>query len=130
MIIAVKLVFSAATLAYLLGLFFRHSNNALHQKLMGLGFILTLGIAVVLVVGVYGFGATYAPADWLMRAAGSEAGARVVLLVHRGFATLSLLLLIVQIVAGLRRHPLHRWLYKAVIPAWLITYISGLTIFV
>lgn len=130
MIIAVKVVFSAATLVYLLGLYFRHRNYALHQKLMGLGFILTLGIAIVLVVGVYGFGATYAPAEWLVRAAGGEAGGRAVLLTHRGFATVSLLLLIAQVVAGLRRHPLHRRLYKAVIPAWLITYISGLVIFV
>ena len=130
MIIAVKLVFSAATLVYLLGLYFRRRNNALHRKLMGLGFILTLGIAIVLVVGVYGFGGTYAPAEWLVRAAGGQTGARAVLLTHRGFATLTLALLIVQIVAGMRRHPLHLRLYKAVIPTWLITYISGLIIFV
>lgn len=130
MIVAVKLVFSAATLAYALGLMLRHSNNRLHQMMMGLGFLLTLGIAVVLVVGVYGFGSTYAPAQWLIGLAGGEGGARIVLLIHRGFATVSLLLLIAQIVAGLRRHPLHKRLYKVVIPAWIISYISGLFFFV
>ena len=130
MIVAVKLVFSAATLVYLLGLMVRHSNNPLHRKLMALGFLLTLGIAAVLVVGVYGFGGTYAPAQWLMRAAGGEGGARMVLLIHRGFATAALLLLIAQIVAGIKRHPLHNRLYKVVIPTWIISYVSGLFIFV
>ena len=130
MIIAVKLVFTAATLCYLAGFQMRIRNNDLHRKLMALGFVLTLGIAVVLLAGVYGFNATYAPAGWLIDAVGGEAGARIVLLIHRGVATLTLIVLIVQIVAGVRRLPLHKRLYKAVIPLWLITYVSGLTIFI
>jgi uncharacterized membrane protein YozB (DUF420 family) len=108
----------------------RHRNNPLHQKLMLLGFVLTLGIAVVLVVGVYGFDATYGPAAWLVSATGSEAGARIVLITHRAVATITLVVLILQIITGLRRHPLHHRLFKAVVPLWLLTYVSGLTIFV
>lgn len=130
MIVAVKLVFTAATLVYLAGLFMRHRNNPLHQKLMSLGFVLTLGIALVLVVGVYGFGGTYSPAGWLIGAAGSETGANVVLIIHRAFASITLILVIAQIATGIRRLPLHTRLYKAAIPCWLISYVSGLFIFV
>ena len=130
MIILVKLVFTAATLCYALGFANRHRNNPLHQKLMISGFILTLGIAVVLVAGVQIFGATYAPAGWLINVAGGDQGAQTVLIVHRLFATVALLFLIAQVITGWRRHPLHRRLFRPVIVLWLVTYVSGLTIFV
>lgn len=130
MILAVKIVFTLATLTYLAGLRVRHSNNALHRKLMALGFLLTLGIAVILVVGVHGFGGTYGPAPWLVSLTGSERGAHIVLLVHRGFATLTLVLLITQIVTGIRRRPLHGRLAPWTVTCWMVSFVSGLLIFV
>lgn len=130
MILLVKLVFTAATLCYALGFANRHRNNVLHQRLMISGFLLTLAIAVVLVVGVQVYGAGYGPAGWLVRVAGGEQNARIVLIIHRLVATVALLFLIAQIVTGLRRKPLHRRLFRPVIVLWLITYGSGLAIFV
>ncbi|MEE8435043.1 MAG: DUF420 domain-containing protein [bacterium] len=130
MILLVKLVFTAATLCYAVGFANRHRNNPLHQRLMISGFLLTLAIAVVLVVGVQIFGASYAPAGWLVRVAGGEQAAGTVLIIHRLVATVALLFLIAQIFAGLRRLPLHRRLFRPVIVLWLITYTSGLVIFV
>ena len=130
MILTVKIVFTLATLAYLAGLRVRHSNNTLHRKLMALGFLLTLGIAVILVVGVHGFGSTYAPAPWLVSLTGSEHRAHIVLLVHRGFATLTLVLLITQIVSGIRRRPLHGRLAPWTVCCWMVSFVSGLFVFV
>jgi uncharacterized membrane protein YozB (DUF420 family) len=130
MIIAVKLVFAAATLAYLVGFVNRTRNNALHRRMMVLGFLLTLGIAGVLLVGVYGFHASYGPAGWLLALTGGARPAQWVLLAHRAVATLTLLVLITQILAGVRRHPLHRRLYRAVVPLWVVTLVSGLVLFV
>ncbi len=130
MIIVVKLVFAAATLAYALGYFNRIRNNALHRRLMALGFLLTLGIAVALLVGVYGFHSTYGPAGWLVDLSGGAGPARIVLLAHRAVASLTLLFLIAQIVTGVWRHPLHRRLFRIVIPLWLISFATGLVIFV
>lgn len=130
MILLVKLVFTAATLCYVLGFANRHRNNPLHQRLMIAGFLLTLAIAVVLVVGVQVFDAGYGPAGWLVRVTGGEQNARIVLIIHRLVATVALLFLIAQIVTGLRRMPLHRRLFRPVIVLWLITYASGLVIFV
>ena len=129
MIVAVKLVFTLATLLYVIGFAMRIRNNALHRKLMATGFVLTAAIAVVLVIGVNVFGATYGPADWLLTAAGGETGARGVLIAHRIVATVTFLCLLAQVITGWRRHPLHHRLYKAVVPLWLITYVSGMTIF-
>ncbi len=129
MILLVKLFMSIATVFYVVGLTQRHRNNPLHRKLMLAGFGCTVGIAVVLVVGVQIFGAGYGAALWLVDLAGGEEGAGRVLIIHRIFATLTLLLLIAQIIAGLRRHPIHRRLYLAVVPTWLITYLSGMVIF-
>lgn len=130
MILAVKLVFTAATLAYAAGYWFRVRNNPLHQKLMLTGFLFTLGIAVVLIVGVHGFGGTYGPAPWLVRTVGGESAAHGVLIAHRALATVTLLCLITQIVTGLRRHPLHPRLARATLPLWLLAYVTGLVIFV
>ena len=130
MIVAVKLVFTAATLAYLVGFLNRTRNNPFHQKMMLLGFVLTLGIAVVLIVGVHVFGSTYAPAQWLVGLAGGDAGAKGVLIAHRALSTLTLVVLIMQIVTGWRRHPWHHRLYRAVVPLWCASYLTGLVIFV
>ena len=130
MIIAVKLFMSAATLCYLVGFLQRTRNNALHRKLMATGFALTLFIAVVLVIGVQIFGAGYSPAGWLVDAAGGMDGALSVLIAHRVLATVTLLALIAQVISGIRRLPLHHRMYKAAIPLWLITYVSGMVIFI
>ena len=130
MILAVKLVFSAATLAYALGYFNRIRNNDLHRRLMALGFVLTLSIAVTLMVGVYGFHSTYGPAEWLVDLAGGAGAARKVLLAHRAVASLTLAILIAQIALGVWRHPLHRRLFRVVAPLWLISFVTGLVIFV
>lgn len=130
MILAVKIVFTLATLAYVAGLRVRHSNTALHRKLMALGFLLTLGIAVILVVGVHGFGGTYGAAPWLVALTGSERGAHMVLLVHRAFATVTLVLLITQIITGIRRHPLHGRLAPWTFGCWMVSFVSGLVVFV
>ena len=128
-VVLLQIVMSAATVCFAAGFAVRHSNNALHRKLMATGFVLTAAIAVVLVIAVNVFGATYGPADWLLTAAGGETGARGVLIAHRIVATVTFLFLLAQVITGWRRHPLHHRLYKAVVPLWLITYVSGMTIF-
>lgn len=128
MILAVKIVMTIATLFYIVGFSYRTRNNGLHRKLMITGFIFTLSIALVLAAGVNIFGAGYTPAPWLASVAGDGAGA--VLIAHRLLATLSLLLLISQVAAGLLRHPWHRRLARLTIPAWLVTYVSGMAVFV
>lgn len=129
-ILTVKLVMSLATLLYAFGYAMRRRNNLLHRRAMAGGFCATLAIAVVLVVGVNFFGASYRPAFWLLEAMGGEARARLVLLVHRGIATLSLALLAGQVYSGVRRLPLHRRLYPLTIGAWIVSYVSGMFIFV
>ena len=129
LILAVKLVMTLATLCYAFGYAMRHRDNARHRLAMALGFLLTLGIAVVLVVGVQGFGATYRPAYWLVEWLGGDAPARNVLLAHRGLATVSLVLLIVQVVSGFQRRPLHRQLYPFTVTGWVASYVSGMFIF-
>jgi len=130
LIVTVKMVFTLATMLFAWGYMVSRRNNALHRRLMVLGFVATLSIAVVLVVGVHLLGQGYAPAQWLLGAAGGPGGARMVLLAHRGVATLTLVLLIAQMVAGARRLPLHRRLHRWVVPFWLVTYLSGLVLFV
>lgn len=130
MIIIVKLIFTLATILFVAGYTQRRRNNDLHRQLMAWGFASTIAIAVVLVVGVNIFDGQYSPAGWLMDLTGSEAGARAVLLAHRGVATLTFLLLLTQVILGLRRHPLHLKLHRLVVPLWAITYGSGLVVFV
>ena len=120
---------SLATLCYAFGYALRHRDNPLHRKVMTGGFVLTIAIAVVLVVGVQVFGATYRPAFWLVEWAG-EGRAYTVLLVHRAIATLTFLLLVTQVISGVRRLPLHSRLYPFTILAWIISYVSGMFIFV
>ena len=129
LILSVQIVMTAATVCFVAGLRVRHTNNPLHRKLMLAGFLLTIGIAVVLVVGVHAFGLSYSPAGWLVAGVGSEEAARGVLIAHRLVATLTLLVLLGQVITGIRRHPAHRWLYMAVVPLWLVSYVSGLFIF-
>ena len=129
MIFAVKVVMSVATLLYAIGYTLRRRNNLWHRRVMLLGFLATLAIAVVLVVGVQVYGSGYHPAFWLVDALGTERRAAIVLLVHRGVATVTLLLLIAQVVSGWRRLPLHRRLYPFTIGFWLIAFVSGMFIF-
>ncbi|MBI4083524.1 MAG: DUF420 domain-containing protein [Candidatus Lambdaproteobacteria bacterium] len=128
MITLVKLVMSTATFCFILGYALRHRNNRLHRRWMVAGFALALAIAIVLVVGVQLFHAPYGPSFWLVELAG-ERGARIVLTCHRVLATVALLALIGQVVTGIRRHPLHRRLYRATIPLWLAAYVSGMFLF-
>ena len=129
LLVWVRAVMTAATICFAAGLVVRRSNNALHRKLMMAGFVLTIGIAVVLVVGVNVFGESYGPADWLTALMGGEGPAGGVLIAHRIFATLTFLALLVQVLAGIRRLSYHRRLGAVVIPLWLVTYVSGLFIF-
>ncbi len=128
-ILLVQLVMTAATLCYAVGYAMRRRNNALHRRLMLSGFVLTFSIALVLVAGVHLFGASYGPASWLVSLTGGADKARAVLIAHRVFATVTFVLLAAQVYTGIRRLPLHRRLQRAVIPTWLISYISGLFIF-
>ena len=129
MILAVKLVMTIATVFFALGLYQSKKNVNLHKLYMKLGFISTLSIAVVLVAGVHLFGATYGPAAWLVNVSGSKATARIILVLHRIFATVTLGFLITQVVTGIIRHPLHHKLFRYAIITWLISYTSGLVLF-
>ena len=120
---------SLATLCFAFGYAMRHRDNLRHRQMMAAGFIVTLGIAVVLVVGVQVYGAAYRPAYWLVEWLG-DARAHTVLLIHRAIATVTLLLLIAQVFSGIRRLPLHKVIYPFTIGAWLISWVSGMFIFV
>ena len=130
MILAVKLVMTLATLFFAVGLAFPRRNNPLHRILMSAGFLSTVAIAVVLVVGVQIFGAGYEAAPWLVQVTGGVEGAARVLITHRLVATVTFFALFFQVVAGFRRKPVHTRFFKVVIPLWIITYLSGLVIFV
>lgn len=129
MILAVKVVMTLATLCFAIGYAARQRDNRLHRRMMLAGFVLTLSIAVILVVGVHGFGAAYRPAYWLARAAGGPERAQWVLIMHRLLASVALVALVAQVVSGLRRDPLHRRLYPYTIGLWLVTYVSGMYLF-
>ena len=129
MIFGVKLCMTLATLCFAFGYALRHRDNRRHRQLRLVGFGLTVAIAVVLVAGVQGFGATYRPAFWLIEWLG-ETGARTVLLVHRAIATGAFLLLATQVYSGARRLPLHAALYPFTVLAWIVAYVSGMFIFV
>jgi len=129
MILLVQAVMTAATVCFALGYVQRFRDNARHRAWMAAGIVLTIGIAVVLVAGVHLFGATYGPAPWLIDLMGGEAPARQVLSAHRALATLTFLALVAQGFAGWRRHPLHRRLWRLVIPLWIASYGSGMIIF-
>ncbi len=129
MIFAVKAAMTLATLCFAVGYAARQRDNRLHRRVMLAGFAFTLSIAVILVVGVHGFGAGYRPAYWLVRAAGGPERAQWVLIVHRILASVTLLALVAQVVSGLRRDPLHGRLYPYTIGLWLLAYVSGMFIF-
>ena len=105
-------------------------GHPLPRRLLLSGFLLTLAIAVVLVVGVQIFDATYAPAEWLVSVTGGEQAAGTVLIVHRLVATVALLFLIAQNVTGLRRRPPPNCLFRPVGAPWLATYVSALPVVV
>lgn len=128
-IVVVKLVMSLATACYALGYAARERDNRLHRRLMAAGFVLTLAIAVVLIVGVHGFHAGYRPAYWLVRGLGTEGRAQALLIAHRVLATVTLLTVCAQVYSGWRRLPLHRRLFPYAIGLWLLSYVTGMFIF-
>jgi uncharacterized membrane protein YozB (DUF420 family) len=129
MIFTVKLVMTLATLCFAIGYAARRRDNRMHRRVMFVGFLLTVSIAVILAVGVNVFGASYRPAYWLVRGAGGPERAHWVLIAHRMIAAAALIVLGAQVVSGLRRDPLHLRLYPYAIALWLIAYISGMFIF-
>lgn len=129
MIVLVQAVMTAATLCFAFGYAQRIRNNALHRRWMATGIVLTAGIAVVLVIGVHVFGATYGPSPWLVDLLGSEGAAWRVLRAHRVLASVTFLVLAAQGVTGWRRHPLHRRLWRLAVPLWIASYGSGMIIF-
>ena len=97
---------------------------------MALGFGVFLATAVYLVVMANLYHAGYSPSELVLQWVGSARNARYVLLGHRGFATLTFALYFLQVVSGVLRKPLHRRVYKLFLPMWMISYLTGLIVFV
>ncbi len=128
MILTVKILMTATTLCFLRGFRLARSDPQRHRRWMLAGLVSFVAIAVALVLGVHVFEQSYSPAPWTVGAFG-EPGARFLLKLHRGMATVSAILLLMQAVSGWKRRPAHLKLGPATLACWLVSYASGLVLF-
>ena len=126
MIVIAKCFLSAATLCFAVGYAARGRANWLHRRLMTLGVALAWGGALVLLSGHIGLDLPLRPAYWLADVTGSARAGEIVVAVQQSLALLGLLVLTVQMVLGVRRHPLHRVVALAALPLWLVVWISSM----
>ncbi len=129
MILAVKWLMTLATVLIVVGYSVVGKNLQLHRRLMISGLVSFLGIAVVLVLGVQVYGATYEPAAWAVRLFGGEGSANL-LIAHRVVATISALLLLAQAWSGWKRRRIHPRMARLTLVLWLVSYVSGSCLFV
>lgn len=119
----IHLGMTLSLIAFTVGYFFRVKNNAIHvvANLTGVGFNLVTAIYLLIIKyglgGLELFGIEYAVAPWII-------------LTHRAFATITLLLMLVMAYLGVTRNrEWHIKLHKPFIVLYLVVYISGLFIF-
>ncbi len=112
-----------SVLCFYLGYYFRKSNNSLHRKINLTGVILNLVTAIFLLAHKYLF-------------AGIEAAGifptvpPTIILVHRFFAAISLVLMLAVAYTGITKtSKLHKKLHFIFLPLYTIVFISGLFIF-
>ncbi len=129
MIFAVKLLMTLTTGFLVVGYRVAKRDNDLHKKLMVLALVGFAGTALALVVGTHVFEQTYSPAAWSVRLFGPTGASRL-LLVHRGFASISACFLIFQACTGWMKRPAHPRLGRSTLVLWVVSYVSGLVLFV
>ena len=121
----VNLGMSLSVLFFVIGYFFRKSNNARHRLFMALGVLANLATAVLLLGAIYIF------ADGNMETAGFyPRAAPWIILTHRVLAVLALLNMLAMVWTGItRRRDLHILLHRPFIPLYGVVYVSGLLVF-
>ncbi len=129
MILVVKCLMTFATVLFVVGYRVAGKHDQLHRRLMISGLVSFLGVAMVLVVGVHVYGATYEAAAWAVRLFGGR-GSLNLLIAHRGVATISALLLLAQAWTGWKRRSVHPRMARLTLALWLVSYISGSFLFV
>ncbi len=126
MIIGIKLLLSTATVCFAVGYAARRRVNRLHRRLMAVGagvaWLAAAAIGVGMSVGELPLG----PAYWLVDVLGGAGPARIAAAVQLTLASLALVGVTVQAYLGWMRHPLHRLAARAVIPLWLLVYVSAM----
>lgn len=125
--VLVKLLFSGATLAFLLGFAPRWAATAAGRRRMTLGLALAVAGALVATLGLAQPGVEPVPARWALGLAGD--GVRWLLLAHAVLTGLALLGLGAEVVTGLLRRALHGLASMAIMALWLATYALGMFLY-
>lgn len=115
---------SLATLCFVLG-YWKRKQTKIHRIWMGLGVLLVLMTAIMMLVAIYVF------YDGDRLAAGFRDFAPVwIILAHRLLASIALILMLAMVATGIaRQREWHVRLHRLFIPVFAIVYISGLLIF-
>lgn len=110
-------------LCFYLGYYFRTSNNSLHRKINVAGVVLNLATAIFLLAHKYLF-------DGIEAAGIFPTVPNTVIQVHRFFASVSLVLMLVMAYTGItKKAETHKKLHIFFLPLYTIVFISGLFIF-
>ncbi|GBF50066.1 hypothetical protein LPTSP4_15870 [Leptospira ryugenii] len=110
-------------LCFYFGYWFRKTRNDIHRKVNVLGVFLNLSAAVFLLAIKYLLGGLE---EWGIY----PSVPRLYIDIHRFFALLGLVLMLVMLVTGLKRKKqIHKKLHFIFLPLYTIVYISGLFLF-
>ena len=110
-------------LCFYLGYYFRISNNSLHRKINITGVVLNLATAIFLLAHKYLF-------DGIEAAGIFPTVPNTVIQVHRFFASVSFVLMLVMAYTGItKKAETHKKLHIFFLPLYTIVFISGLFIF-
>ena len=110
-------------LCFYLGYYFRTSNNSLHRKINVAGVVLNLATAIFLLAHKYLF-------DGIEAAGIFPTVPNTVIQVHRFFASVSFVLMLVMAYTGItKKAETHKKLHIFFLPLYTIVFISGLFIF-
>jgi len=126
LIVATKLLTSAATLVFALGYAARRRSPFHHRRWMAAGLALALAAPLLVAVGEWTLDSHLRTGYWLIDLLGSRDTAQWLTLGHRVFYGTALFLLGVQAVLGSLGHPAHRLLARIVIPLWLLTWVGAM----
>lgn len=112
-----------SVLCFYIGYFFRKSNNSLHRKINIAGVVINLVTAVFLLVHKYLLNGIEAAGIF-------PTVPPTVILIHRFFAAVSLILMLTMAYTGItRKAETHKKLHFIFLPLYTIVFISGLFIF-
>ncbi len=119
----IHILMTISLLCFYIGYTQRFKNNRLHRIVNTLGVGFNLAAAIVLLVIKYALGGIENYGIF-------PAVPRVVIDIHRFFAAIALILMLVMAYSGFaNKRAIHRKLHSIFLPLYTIVYISGLFIF-